>query len=253
MSAADRFTEELANGATALAAVHSLLTRTAPDSTAGASIQDPTYLAHAVSNLRHASAEVEFIALGLHRRTAHNDTYPDALRDLLTTLAAGLAAANRTAHDLWRVMSSAERHGDAIKAATRGTPVTTTATADRFATETTSATNGLSAAHTILAGLSQDYYGGRAVLSAAITAQALSTLRQVTVTVTAIVRALSRHVSHAADNPGRPDAVREMTAALAADLTSAVSAARATVRALHPLERQAADICQASQHVAFTL
>jgi hypothetical protein len=256
MSAADRFAEETTTAATALHAVHLLLAGAAPDSAAAAGVQDPSYLAHALTNLRHATAEVEFIAHTLHRRTVHaasNDAYPTAVRDQLTALDADLRNAHWHVHNTWRVLCRTEEHGMAIKAATRGTPGTVTALADRFAADTTTTTNALAAAHTILAGLSQDYYGGHAVLDAAILLHAVATLREITATLTVTLRVLGRHVSHAARWANWPDRVRDRATALAEDLTSAANAARGTVRFWQYLEHQALDIQKATQGIAFTL
>jgi len=256
MSAADRFAEEITTAATAMHAVHLLLAGASPDSTAGVGIQDPSYLAHALTNLRHATAEVEFIAHTLHRRTvdaASHDAYPTALREQLTALDSNLRNAHWHVHNTWRVLCRTEEHGTAIKAATRGTPGTVTALADRFARDTTTTTNALAAAHTILAGLSQDYYGGRAVLYAAILLHAVSTLREVTATLAVTLRVLRRHVSHAANSANWPDRVRDRATALAEDLTVATNAARGTVRFWQYLEHQALDIRQATQGIAFTL
>jgi len=256
MSVADRFTDETSTAATALSAMHTLVAGVAPDSTAGTGIQDPGYLAHALSQLRYITAEVEFILHGLHRRVghaAHHDAYPATLRDLCTTLATDLRAAVGHAHATWRVMSTVENHGDAIKAATRGTPATVTTIGDRFAEAVTTAANALGAAHTILAGLSQREYGGRAVLNAAILTQTLSLLRQITATLQALLRVLGRHAQHLADNPTRPDMVRERAAALAADLSVATAAARGMTPGLHRLAAQARDIQDAARGITFAL
>jgi hypothetical protein len=256
MSAADRFAEETSNAATAMNAARSILIIAAPDSTAGADVQDPSYLAHTLTNLRHATAEVEFILWGLHRRAgyaAQHDTCPGQLRDLLTTLALTLRTSSGHAHTAWRVMCQVENHGDAIKNATRGTRPTVTATGDRLAEATTNTTNALAAAHTILAGLSQSYYGGQAVLNADDLEHALSMLRQITDTLTAILRVLGRHARHLADNPAHPDTVREPAAALAADLSAASAAARGLIPGLRRLEQQATDIQKAARGTTLAL
>lgn len=258
MSVADRFAEELATAAAALGAAHTLVAGLAldSDSTTGAGVQDPGYLAHTLSNLRHATADIEFIAHGLYRRArhaAHHDTYPAPLRDLLSVLAADLHAAQRQAHTVWRVMCTAENHGCAMKAATRGARATVTAAGDQFAAATTTATNALSAAHTILAGLSQDYYGGQAVLDAAILARALSTLRQTARWLQATVRVLKRHVSHLTNDRTRPDTVREPAAELVPELSGATVTARGLVQIMRRLADQAPHIQEAAQGITFML
>lgn len=255
MSAADRFADEISNATHALTAVHATVSGLSLDGSHNL-VQYPGALAHAMSNFRHLAAEVEFTVYGLYRRAARasvQDTYPDAVRDLATDLASGLYPAHGCAHATWRVLERVEAHAYAIKTANRSRAQAGSAATDRFAAETTDATNALSAAHTILAGLSQDYYGGRAVLNADILAHAVTQLRECTALLETTLPVVGRHATHPDATAGYPDAVGEQIANLATDLTAATRCARSTTRLLRGLETHTQDLKKAAHGTPFSL
>lgn len=257
MSTADRFAQETTNAANALGQAHSTVAGLAHGYTAGAAVQDPAYLAHTLSELRLAAARVEFILAGLYRRAtraAAQDTYPAPVRELTAALAAGLRTAHAQAHNTWHELEQVEDHAAAIKTAIRtGANPTHSAAADRFAADAFHAVAALGAAHTILAGLDQSYYGGRAVLDAAILAHAVSRLRETTSSLELILHVVARHTSQAAATQDYPDVVGERVASLAGALAAASSAARATTRVLRPLEHQALQLRTATAGIRFSL
>ncbi|HEX5120461.1 MAG TPA: hypothetical protein VFW65_35215 [Pseudonocardiaceae bacterium] len=257
MSTADRFAQETTNAANALGEAHSVLAGLAHGYTAGAAVQDPAYLAHTLSELRLAASQVEFILAGLYRRAtraAGQDTYPAPVRELTAAIAVGLRNAHAQAHTAWHELEQVEDHAAAINTAARtGAHPTRSAAADRFAAEAGHAVNALGAAHTILAGLSQREYGGRAVLDAEILAHAVSRLREVTASLELILHIAARHTHQAGATQDYPDAVGEWVASLATALTTASAAARATTRVLRRLENQAAQLRTATAGTHFSL
>jgi hypothetical protein len=212
-------------------------------------VEERSAFAHAMSELRLVAAEVEFILNNLCRRATHaadHDPYPTALRDRCATLATSLRAAHGQAHNTWRVMQRVEDHAMALKTLAPRNANAGSA-AHRFAAETTHAATALSTAGTIVSGLSQDYYGGRAVLDAAILTHVVSMVRETTATLELTLHVVWRHANTAADNEGSPAPVRDRTRALADELAAATKGARRTTRVLRGLETQAADLKAAAQ------
>jgi cellobiose-specific phosphotransferase system component IIA len=265
VSTADLFAQETTNAVNALGEAHSAVAGLAHGDTSGAAVQDPAYLAHALSEFRLATSQVEFILAGLHRRISRavtelaaqhqqgtSGTYPAAVLDLTAALANGLHSAHSQAHNTWRELGHAEDHAAAIKTATRANPTRSPA-ADRFAAQATHTANALGAAHTILAGLNQSHYGGRAVLDAAVLAHTVARLRETTSSLELILHVVARHTNHLAATQDYPDAVGERVASLASALVAASTAARATTRVLRPMEAQALQLRTATAGTHFAL
>lgn len=125
--------------------------------------------------------------------------------------------------------------------------------AEHFVNETINAANALSAAHTIVAGLSQRKYGGVAVLDSDSLARAMHKLRATAGFLELTLRFLCHRANQAADNKKHPEALRYLAKTLARDLLAATQCAGETTHVLRGLETLALHIRDAALDSDFAL